>query len=203
MLLLVAVVATAKEKKDDSKYLAGAVPEVNGVVTFKKSFSVSGKSAQEVAETMKTFVKKMVDQSITAPGNYARVMEDKPEQTVARVCEWLVFKKKAFNLDRARMRYQITADTQGTRVTITLSNITYYYEEDMEENNGIIIKAEEWISDKEALNKSKTKLYPKSGKFRRKTVDRAEEIFNAAMDLFEPKQEAAPVKPTRKGVVEE
>ena len=55
----------------------------------------------------------------------------------------------------------------------------------MEGNNGMIFKAEEWISDKEALNKDKTKLYPKSGKFRRKTVDRVEEIFDAAMDAFE------------------
>lgn len=203
LLLLATIGATAKQKRDDSKYLAGAVPEVGGIVTFKKSFTVADKSAEEVRKTMQAFVHEMVDNSIPAPGNYARIMEENDDSIVARVCEWLIFKKKPFNLDRARHRYTITAHTQGKRVTITLAYMSYYYNEDMETQKGIIYKAEEWITDKEALNKSQTKLYPKSGKFRRKTVDRAEAIFEAAMDLFEPKQEAQPAKVVRKGVVEE
>ena len=87
-------------------------------------------------------------------------------------------------------------------MTLTVSNLSYYYNEDMETQNGTIIKAEEWISDKEALNNSKTKLYPKSGKFRRKTIDRMEELFDAAMDAFE-KESEVPAKPVRKKVVED
>lgn len=202
LMLCAAIGATAKEKNDDTKYLAGAVPEENGIVTFKKSFSVNNKSAEEVREAMRQFVNQLVDNSIPAPGNYARVMEDDEAGITARVCEWMVFKQKPLNLDRTRFRYQIAVNTEGTRVNISISNITYYYNEDMETQNGMIFKAEEWISDKEALNKSKTKLYPKSGKFRRKTVDRIETIFGDAMDAFEV-QEAVPVKRVRKSVVEE
>ncbi len=201
-LLLIAIGTVAEGKKDDSKYLAGAVPEVNGTITFVKSFTVPGKSAQEVCKTMQQFVNGLVEGSISAPGNYARIMEENSDSTVARVCEWLVFTKKAFNLDRARFRYQIKVNTTGQRVTLTVSNLSYYYNEDMETQNGTIIKAEEWISDKEALNKSKTKLYPKSGKFRRKTIDRMEELFDAAMDAFE-KESEVPAKPVRKKVVED
>ena len=72
----------------------------------------------------------------------------------------------------------------------------------MEGEHGIIFKAEEWISDGEALNKAKTKLYPKSGKFRRKTVDRMEEIFDQAMDLFDvPK--SVPMKKVRPNIIED
>ena len=67
---------------------------------------------------------------------------------------------------------------------MTITKITYYYGFDQEGNNGENYKAEEWISDKEAVNKAGTKLYPRSGKFRRKTVDRAEEIFAGAQALF-------------------
>lgn len=201
-LLLIAIGMVAEGKKDDSKYLADAVPEVNGTITFVKSFTVPGKSAQEVCKTMQQFVNGLVENSISAPGNYARIMDENSDSTVARVCEWLVFTKKAFNLDRARFRYQIKVNTTGQRVTITVSNLSYYYNEDMETQNGTIIKAEEWISDKEALNKTKTKLYPKSGKFRRKTIDRMEELFNAAMDAFETESQA-PAKPVRKKVVED
>ena len=202
MMLFVAIGATAKEKRDDSKYLAGAVPEVNGIVTFNKKFSVPGKSPQEVTSTMKAFVNDLVEKSIPAPGNFARIMEDNDEGIAARVCEWLVFTKKFMNLDRARFRYMIEVKTVGTRVEMTIHQLSYYYGEKPEGDGGEIIKAEEWITDKEALNKSQTKLYPKSGKFRRKTVDRMEEIFESAMDAFE-KKETEPVKPIRKSVVED
>lgn len=203
LLLICAASVSVTAATDDSKYLSGAVPEENGVITFKKSFSVPGKSAEEVHATMQLFVNTLVDNSIPAPGNYARIMEDNNEEgIVARICEWLVFKKKPLNLDRARFRYQIQVTTQGNRVNIVLNNISYYYNEDMETQNGVIIKAENWISDSEALNKAKTKLYPKSGKFRRKTVDRAEEIFNEAMDAFVVK-ENKPAVPARNGIVVE
>lgn len=202
LLLLVSITAMAKEKQDDSKYLTGAVPEVNGIVTFKKSFSVSAKSAEEINTTMREFVNGLVKNSISAPGNFARIIEDENGRIVARVCEWMVFKKKALVLDRARFRYQIEVTTEGNHVGIVITNLTYYYYEDMETQNGIIFKAEEWISDKEALNKAGTKLYPKSGKFRRKTVDRMEEIFDTIMDNFE-EEEVAPTKPVRRNIIEE
>ena len=205
MMLLVAVGAAAKGKKDDSKYLKGAVPEVNGMVTFTKSFSIKDKSEEEVHQTMLAFVNGLVEMSIEAPGKYARLMGDEAGDITARICEWMTFVKKPFVLDRARFRYQIKVTTAGQRVSIAVSNISYYYNEDMETNNGRIIKAEDWITDSEALNKSQTKLYPISAKFRRKTVDRMEELFEAAMDAFENEepQKVEPVKPVRKSVVEE
>ena len=42
---------------------------------------------------------------------------------------------------------------------------------------GMQVKAEEWITDKYALNKKGTKLSRISGKFRRKTIDRKDNIF--------------------------
>ena len=127
--MLVAISASAK---DDSKYLAGAVPEQDGIVTFTKSFSVQGKSQQEVSAIMSRFIGKLVDESIPAPGNYARIMGENQDSIVARVCEWMVFKKKPLYLDRTRVRYQIKAITSGNKVTLSISNINYYYSEDME-----------------------------------------------------------------------
>ena len=127
LLLLVAIGASAREKRDDSKYLKGAVPEVNGIVTFTKSFSVPGKTEAELRKAMREFIEELVDESIPAPGNYARMMEDENSDDItARVCEWMIFKKKAFNLDRTRFRYQIKASIDGQRITLTITNITYY-----------------------------------------------------------------------------
>ena len=128
IMMLFAINMMVSAASDDSKYLAGAVPEENGMVVFKKSFSVPSNSPQEVSDKMRTFVNQLVETSITAPGNYARVMEDNQEEgIVARVCEWMVFKKKALNLDRTRFRYQISAKTEGNRVTMAITNLTYYY----------------------------------------------------------------------------
>ena len=74
------------------------------------------------------------------------------------------------------------------KVKMTVTKISYYYGFDNEGRNGESYKAEEWISDKEALNKAGTKLYPRSGKFRRKTVDRIDEIFAGARNVFEAPQ---------------
>lgn len=39
------------QDKDDSKYLAGAVPEVDGKVVFTKEFSIPGMSQDEILRT--------------------------------------------------------------------------------------------------------------------------------------------------------
>lgn len=193
---------TLLAKGDDSKYLAGSVPEVDGQICFQKSFRVPGKSSEQIQTTIASWLQQLVEQSIPAPGRYARIMESNDTQVVARVCEWLVFKKKPLNLDRARLRYQIISQVDGDRVTLSATSLYYYYNENMETEQGQLIKAEEWISDKEALNKTQTKLYPKSGKFRRKTIDYMETLFNTAMDIFEMQQETAPTQQKRRNVIE-
>ncbi len=204
-LLLIVPLTLGAKTKDDSKYLAGAVPEENGQIVFKKSFRVPGKSQQEIHDVLANWAGQLVEESIPAPGNYARIMEDSQDSIVARVCEWMVFKKKKMYLDRTRFRYQLTARLDGDHVTLSAITLYYYYGEDMEGSKGQLIKAEEWISDKEAMNKAQTKLYPKSDKFRRRTVDRMEALFDSAMDAIEKQgqEDVQTEKPTRKGIVEE
>ena len=113
----------------------------------------------------------------------------------------MTFKKLFLNLDRTRFRYNLAATVTDGKVSMMLSKITYYYNEDMDGQHGENYKAEEWITDKEAVNKSNTKLYPRSGKFRIKTIDRVEAIFESAMDAFED-QPAQPVQRRRTAVVE-
>lgn len=195
-----------KDKIDKTPYLAGAVPEVNGTVTFQKSFRVPGKSKADIYNVMKPFVEKLVEESVPAPGNYARIVMDEKDTIVAKVCEFQVYKNKFLNLDRSRFRYTLAVIISNERVQITMSGLSYYYREMENGENGILYRAEEWINDANALNKSHTKLLPISGKFRIKTVDRANEIFETAMDAFEekfvPKVEEQPKK-VRKTIVED
>lgn len=173
---LLPFVAQAAEPE---KYLKGAVPEVDGVVVFSQTYDVDHITQDEAMQRALEYVQTMV----MAPAiqqRYTRMLTDGvvDGQFVARVEEYMVFRKAFFNLDRTRIRYQLTASYASGKVNVEISQITYYYNEDQDGNSGIHYKAEEWINDQNALNKKGTKLYPRSGKFRRKTIDRVEAIFN-------------------------
>lgn len=204
LILCLPLMAQAKSKTDDSAYLAGAVPEVNGIVTFQKTFKVPGKTKAEIYKIMKPWLQSLVDSSIEAPGNFARINMDTPDTLVAKVCEWQIYKKKFLVLDRARFRYTLMVCIEDGKVELCQSALSWYYEEDQEGKNGQIYRAEEWINDKNALSKNGQKLLPRSGKFRRQTVDRAKELAELAMDAFEaPETPTEPVKKVRRNVTED
>lgn len=216
LLLPMAVMAqNSKVDKNAEKYLRGAVPVENGAVTFQKTFRVPGQTDAQLHENMLFYVK----DNLVAKGMedaWTRMISDGTEDGIisARVEEWMVFTKKFLALDRTRFRYQITVTTGNEQVNITVTQISYLYGEEWNENKptgegGTIYRAEEWITDEHALNAKGTKVLSGSGKFRRNTIERVNEIFNNAMDMFEAQgqekeaqeKEAAKVQ-KRKFVVE-
>jgi colicin import membrane protein len=88
--------------------------------------------------------------------------------------EWMTFKSTALVLDRTRFYYTVHVKCDDGRFTVSVTRLHFLYEE---ERTPLRYTAEEWISDKAALNKKQTKLLPVSAKFRRKTVDRMESLF--------------------------
>ncbi len=209
LCLPLCLMAGKKDYMKDPKYLLGAVPEVNGIVTFQKSFTVTDKSEQQIYDVLHAYINNSIigsaihDKSL----QYTRIIsEDKAGgSVVARIEEYMVFSKVTFlQLDRTRFRYLLNAEVKGQKVNLTITQISYYYNEDMEGKNGIPYKAEEWITDKVAVNKKGTKLYPRSGKFRRMTVDRVQAIFEGIMDALSTMEvEEQVMTKKRKGIVEE
>lgn len=194
ILLMLPLLTTAKNPVSE-KYLKGGVPEENGVIVFRKSFSVPNMSSEKIYSTLYNYINK----SVIEPAIHekrTRLLSDGKEDglIVARVEEYMTFSHVFLNLDRTRFIYQLQAKIEDKKINLSISQISYYYNEDREGNDGITYKAEEWISDAEAINKKGTKLYPRSGKFRIKTIDRVEEIFENCMNSFEE---------GRKNVVEE
>ena len=196
LLCLPLCLMAGKQNKDkDPKYLLGAVPEVEGVVTFQKDFTVTDKSEQQIYNILLTYITdSIVGKAIQGKEQqYTRIISKENGTIVARVEEYMIFHKVFLNLDRTLFRYLLSAKVTGQKVNLIITQISYYYNEDQEGQNGVYYKAEEWITDKVAVNKAGTKLYPRSGKFRRMTVDRVQQIFEGFMDALS----------TRKGIVEE
>lgn len=165
----------------DAKYLVGAVPVVDGKVTFKTTVEAPGKTADQVADIVRKYMKKMT----TEPGQFEQsriVLDDSlNHQIIGSYQEWLVFKSTALVLDRTRLFYNLIVDCKDGKADITMTRIYYLYEEERDPQT---LKAEEWITDEEGLTKSKAKLSRVSGKFRRKTIDRKDYLFNKFAELL-------------------
>ena len=54
-------------------------------------------------------------------------------------------------------------------------------------NKGTYYSAEEWITDDNAVNKKNTRLYPGTAKFRRKTIDRKDMLFETIKNMLNSK----------------
>lgn len=165
----------------DQKYLAGAVPEVDGRVVFHTVVDAPGKSAQQVYAIVKGYLQKMTREKNQFEQSRI-ILDDSLNYEVAGTYqEWLVFKSTALVLDRTRLFYNLIVKCDDGKADITMTRIHYLYEE---ERNPQTLRAEEWITDKEGLNKKQTKLSRVSGKFRRKTIDRKDFLFNKFADLL-------------------
>ena len=164
----------AEKENPDQKYLLGAVPVVDGKVVFNKTIEAPGKSAAQIYGILKQYMEKMTTESNQIHSQLI-VADDSKHELGGSYEEWLVFKKTLLQLDQTRFLYVLEANCSDGKADVTLSRIRYLYDEN---RNPEHLKAEDWITDKEAVNKKGTKLLPISGKFRRKTIDRKDFLFN-------------------------
>ena len=165
----------------DQKYLTGAVPMEDGKVVFSTTIEAPGKSAAEIYAIVKKYLVKMISE----PNQFEQsriIMDDPQAHTVAgSYQEWLVFKATALVLDRTRFMYNLAAECSDGQAKLKLTRIVYLYEEERDPQT---LKAEEWITDQYGLNHKKTKLSRVSGKFRRKTIDRKDYLFDKIASLL-------------------
>jgi colicin import membrane protein len=159
----------------DQKYLKGAVPEVDGRVTFKTTIKAPGKTKEQIYNIVLAELTRMTKE----PGQFEQsriVLADTlgHSQVVGTYQEWLVFKSTALVLDRTRLFYNLIASVSDGELELTMTRIYYLYDE---ERTPTTYQAEEWITDRYGLTKKMNKLARVSGKFRRKTIDRKDYLF--------------------------
>lgn len=165
----------------DQKYLAGAVPVIDGKVTFEQTFLAPGMSANEIYDKMLNYIERMTKGGNQFEESRVLIQDKEKHQIVANFLEWLVFTDKALVLDRTRMRFLLFVDCKNGEAKVRMTRISYLYEEERDPQK---FTAEEWITDEMALNKKQTKLARTYGKFRRKTIDRKDFIFSKFEELL-------------------
>lgn len=155
-------------------YLAGAVPEVEGKVVFETEIEANGKTAQEIYQLLYAKIQELMTEDGQMDSRMALVNEE--ENVIAgKFKEWMVFNSSFLSIDRTEFNYLLLVKCNEGRAHITMERLSYAYETDRP--TGFKSSAEDLITDKKCLNKAGTKLVKLTGKFRRGTIDRKNEIF--------------------------
>lgn len=181
----------------DDKYLEGAITLNDGKVTFSTEMVAPAMTKEQIYETILDWANKRFQP--TEKMN-ARVLFQNPKEGNIAIGgeEYIVFSTSALALDRTRIYYHIKISCENGKSNIEMTRIRYWYDE--ARDGGEKYEAEEWIVDEWALNKSKTKLLPICGKFRKKTIDLKDELFQEIQSALGNKMislglKAAPVTP--------
>jgi len=165
----------------DQKYLAGAVPLVDGKVLFNTVIDAPGKSAEQIQNIVRQYLKKMLTEKNQFDQSRIIIDDSVKHEIAGYYQEWLVFKSTALVLDRTRLMYNLIVKCEEGKADVTMTRIHYLYDEERDPQS---YRAEDWITDKEGLNKKQNKLARVSGKFRRKTIDRKDYLFSKLAELL-------------------
>lgn len=170
LFLLVLLPFLAFAQGTDQKYLEGSVPVIDGKVVFQKDIQLASNSGTEVYQIAKAWATKRFDRE------ECRVVYENPDKGELAVAgkEYIVFTNNALSLDRSKMSYSVLIFCSNHSCSIRLTNIKYEYNVTYKKEPEKYT-AEEWITDKHALYKGK--LNRISGKFRRETINFAEDLF--------------------------
>ena len=172
---------TTKENRDAKYLVPNAVPEVDGIVCWETTLQAPGKTASQIYDILLAQMEKMTTEPNQIANSNVAIQNADKHEIGAVYHEWLVFKSAALSLDRTQMNFQLFVTCSDGQANVKMKHVTYDYDLERRPQH---YKAEEWITDKYCVNKKHTKLLPISGKFRRKTIDRKDFIFNKFQTLL-------------------
>lgn len=162
--------------KEDPKYLEGAITfDEQGKIVFDTEIEAPGKSAAQLYDLVFDYMSGLTHDKESKASRMALVNKDE-HIIVNTMDEWLVFSNSFISLDRTECKYNLIAKITDGKVSLSINHINYTYEEGRQ--TGFKLPAEEVIIDKVALTKKKNDLARIFGKFRKKTIDRKDQIFN-------------------------
>lgn len=173
-------------QQDISAYQKGAVPEIDGKITFNTTIAAPGKSKDMLYAAVAGWANlrftanqsrgEWTDANYFQNTEYAQVKKaDKASGEIAcNGAEEMVFSNKVLAKDYTLAYYTINLKVSEGSVSFSMNNISFLYTGGVE--NAQRVKAEEWIDDENAFNK-KGELSRISGKFRVKTIDLKDELI--------------------------
>ena len=181
--LLITLMAFAKVgNESDPKYGRGAVPEdENGNVYFTTAVKIPENMSEDVCYNI---LLNWAKGRFALPyANAGRILNEDAttRRFIFHVDQMIVFKSTSFVADESKIAYNFSLAVKTVEFTMTMTAISYRYEEGRE-TGGKSFTAEDWITDSEAFNRKGTKFLKSTGKFRIKTIDLKDLLFQKATD---------------------
>ena len=169
-----------EKPETDIRYMAGAVPEVNGKVVLTRTIEVpAGLTQQEVMNRVDAWLVRCTkDERMHYNQRLPKAADNELQHSYSME---LTFSKSFLAHDFAEMAYVLAVRFEGGQLIMEMSHINYKYNENNKLNK---YTAEEMIVDKYALNKKKTKLIFGFKKFRTKTIDLLDELQISLQNEF-------------------
>lgn len=177
LLLIVCISAFFANAQNNSKYLAGAVPEKEGHVFFSKTIKANNLTKDEIYKVVSDWAKlKFVQEK-----GFRRKLTADSSMVYALGDDYLVFQNTPLSLDRTHFMYDFKVNCSNGACEIEIFRIIYLYKTALSDTPEKYT-AEEMISDASALKKGK--LVKSTSKFRIKTIDYIDEIYNEIESLL-------------------
>ncbi len=169
-----------EKSETDIRYMAGAVPEINGKVVLTRTVEVpAGLTQQEVMNRVDAWLVRCTkDERMHYNQRLPKAADNELQHSYSME---LTFSKSFLAHDFAEMAYVLAVRYEGGQLIMEMSHINYKYNENNKLNK---YTAEEMIVDKYALNKKKTKLIFGFKKFRMKTIDLLDELQISLQNEF-------------------
>lgn len=163
----------------------GLVPEIDGKIAFKDVIAAPGKNKSDIFRALSQWASLRyepntvrgfyTDENFFKNIEYSKVItaDKNSGKFVCQGAEELIFSIKTLAKNYTQVYYTLTLTASDGKVDFELRNISYNV--DQGESQFVRVVAEDWISDKECLNK-KGELRKIPGKFRIRTIDLVTEL---------------------------
>lgn len=181
-----AVAKPRKEVNRDTKpsksevlapYLAtDAVPLVDGRVEWTCTVSAPGADADVLYAQCKQFLEDVIGGENVQKESRIALLNAQQHSMIATMRESMTIQSTYLSLNHPILGYALQVSCNDGKATLTMSRLTYNYDQQGKNES---LKAEEWITDEVAMNENRTRLTPLSGRLRRSTIDRKNQIFAA------------------------
>lgn len=165
LLLVLTIIPAILFAQDNTKYMEGAVPVVDGKVVFTREIPTYGITGKELVKVLAEWV----PEEFTGTRNKI-IVADSVKGVVAIQAHKQFRVKIGLFPSTTDMYFLQTIREEDGKCIFETSRIRYLNNPSSKEP-GDMITAEEYITDRYALNKAKTKIFPGTGDYRRNTID--------------------------------
>lgn len=173
ILLLTGTLCCFADKKEDSKYLSGAIPEIDGKVVLTRNIDINDKvSPNQIYELVCAWADTAYAEK---EDSKQRILLKTPSENtiIVQGDDKLIFKSSLLSLDQADVEYRLTITVEQGKCLLVFSYLKYHYQDFKGYE-----KAENLITDKLAYNAKKNKLNRYYDRFRIFTIDQIDNITN-------------------------